>query len=339
VTFRLGFQTHVHGREPARELYPAILDLFVAAEELGFDSGWVAQHHLHTDEGRMPSPLVLLSAVAARTDRIRLGTAIVALPLEDPLRASEDAAVLDALSDGRLELGVGSGNPTQDEFTAFGKTTDQRHALYAAHLATLRSALAGEPLPGGLRLSPEALSLLDRIWQSPLSEERVRSVAASGDGILLGIGPASTVQLELAKAYLDSFVGERPRLAVVHSAFPGESREERAAAIWPDVKKSLGFYARAGWVSEDAEAAELLPAMNIHHGTVDQIIASLAAEPVIELASDLVLAVQAESTSVDAAIRTLETIATRIAPALGWQPATASIATTSLTTPSIGLRP
>lgn len=70
--FFLGFFTHVHGPE-AGELYRGVVDLFVAAEELGYDRGWVAQHHFHPDYGRLPSPLVLLGAAAARTSWRRSG--------------------------------------------------------------------------------------------------------------------------------------------------------------------------------------------------------------------------------------------------------------------------
>ncbi|WP_374203697.1 LLM class flavin-dependent oxidoreductase [Pseudonocardia sp. ICBG601] len=105
---RLGYLTHVTGDDPSRA-YRETIRLAERAEELGYDSFWLAQHHDGHLGGRLPSPLVLLAAVAERTRLIRLGTAVVALPLEDPRRLAEDAAVLDALSGGRLELGVGAG--------------------------------------------------------------------------------------------------------------------------------------------------------------------------------------------------------------------------------------
>lgn len=322
--FRLGFLTHLHGDQPAAELYPAVIDLFVAAEELGFDSGWVAQHHFSTNEGRLPSPLVFLAAAAARTQRIRLGTAIVTLPLEDPLRVAEDAAVLDALSGGRLELGLGSANPHPAQFAAFGKDPAERHELYAQSLERLRNALAGEELAPELTLQPPGANLLGRVWESPLSIPRVRGAAASGAGVLLGIGPAATVQAELAREYraAAAATNQQPRLAVVHSAFLGANKAEVAAQLWPGLRdNSLNYYIKAGWVRENPEPAELLAAMNIQHGTPDDVITSLAAVPILDDATDLILAVQAHRTSVDEATRTLETLATEIAPRLGWKPA------------------
>jgi len=126
--FGLGFLSHLHGTSPPHQLYRDYLELFVAAEELGFDSAWVAQHHFDAASGRLPSPFTFLAAVAERTRRIHLGTAVLTLPLEDPVRVAEDAAVLDALSGGRVELGVGSGaDPAV--FAAFGKDLSRRREV------------------------------------------------------------------------------------------------------------------------------------------------------------------------------------------------------------------
>ncbi|GAA4702826.1 hypothetical protein GCM10023215_47650 [Pseudonocardia yuanmonensis] len=106
----LGSLTHVGRPGSPRDAYRDTLELAVAAEAAGFASFWVAQHHASEAQGCLPSPFVLLAAVAQATSRIRLGTGVVAAALEDPLRLAEDAAVLDALSGERLELGVGAGS-------------------------------------------------------------------------------------------------------------------------------------------------------------------------------------------------------------------------------------
>ncbi len=81
--FRLGFLTHVEGADDPQRIYRETLELFVAADALGFEVGWVAQHHFDK-AGRLPSPFPLLAAAAARTRHIRLGTAVVVLPFENP---------------------------------------------------------------------------------------------------------------------------------------------------------------------------------------------------------------------------------------------------------------
>jgi alkanesulfonate monooxygenase SsuD/methylene tetrahydromethanopterin reductase-like flavin-dependent oxidoreductase (luciferase family) len=84
------------------------LELMHAAEELGFDSIWPAEHHF-TEYGYCASPAVILAAIASVTKRIRLGTGVVVLPFNDPIRVAEDYAMLDLISDGRVDFGVGRG--------------------------------------------------------------------------------------------------------------------------------------------------------------------------------------------------------------------------------------
>ena len=146
--FRLGFLSHLRGRADADHAYREHLEIFDAADQLGFDAVWVAQHHFKDRGGLLPSPFPFLAAVAERTRRLRLGTSIIVLPFEHPLRVAEDAAVVDTLSNGRLELGVGSGSDA-DEFEAFGVDIDSRHQRTTAGLIALKKAFAGEALGEG----------------------------------------------------------------------------------------------------------------------------------------------------------------------------------------------
>ena len=79
-----------------------------AAEDMGFDSIWAPEHH-STEYGFSASPMVTLAAVASVTKRIRLGSGVLVLPFNDPIRVAEEAAMVDLMSDGRLDLGVGRG--------------------------------------------------------------------------------------------------------------------------------------------------------------------------------------------------------------------------------------
>jgi alkanesulfonate monooxygenase SsuD/methylene tetrahydromethanopterin reductase-like flavin-dependent oxidoreductase (luciferase family) len=100
LTKRLGFFTRLLPQANPAERYRLATAQIVHAERLGFDSAWVAQHHFHEDEGGLPASFVSLSHVAAHTSRIRLGTGIVTVPLELPIRVAEDAAVLGLMSGG-----------------------------------------------------------------------------------------------------------------------------------------------------------------------------------------------------------------------------------------------
>jgi alkanesulfonate monooxygenase SsuD/methylene tetrahydromethanopterin reductase-like flavin-dependent oxidoreductase (luciferase family) len=89
--------------------YHETIEQIVYTDELGFDIAWLAELHFYRPFSILSSPLILATALAQRTRRIRLGTAVVLLPLQHPLRLAEDAATVDLLSQGRLEVGVGRG--------------------------------------------------------------------------------------------------------------------------------------------------------------------------------------------------------------------------------------
>jgi alkanesulfonate monooxygenase SsuD/methylene tetrahydromethanopterin reductase-like flavin-dependent oxidoreductase (luciferase family) len=172
---RLGLFTRLLPDRPdasASLLYSQAREQFLLAERLGYDVGWVAQHHFDVEEGGLPSPLVFLAWMAAQTERIRLGTAIITLALEDPIRVAEDAAVLDVLCSGRLELGVGTGG--------------DRNGLFANNFHRLRDALHGAGLDARHRpMHPNGHRLLDDLWQATFSVEGGSRAARSGCGLLL----------------------------------------------------------------------------------------------------------------------------------------------------------
>jgi alkanesulfonate monooxygenase SsuD/methylene tetrahydromethanopterin reductase-like flavin-dependent oxidoreductase (luciferase family) len=109
------------------------------AERIGLDSVWATEHHFF-DDSYLPQPLTWCAAVAARTKRIRVGTAIVIAPLHNPIEIAEQAALVDQISGGRLELGLGAGYVGR-EFEAFGVDRDRRFAQTEEHLVEVRRLL------------------------------------------------------------------------------------------------------------------------------------------------------------------------------------------------------
>jgi len=327
---RLGFLSHLHGSREPRQLYRDYVELFVAAEELGFDSAWVAQHHFDASAGRLPSPFTFLAAVAERTSRIRLGTAVVTLPLEDPLRVAEDAAVLDALSGGRVELGVGSGaDPAV--FTAFGKDLGRRREDNSAGVATLAAAFAGEPVGGTeFRLQPAAPGLAGRLWQAAFSRDGARYVGAAGSRLLLNRatfgseGRTDEVQAPWAKAYLAAYPGpaDQARIGLSRGVYPAASRRAAKAAIEAPVLAMADRMIQAGRFPAGLSTEEYFERMHISYGHPDQVAERLASDRVLPLASELIVQFSPAAPALDEAIAALDLLATQVAPALGWKPQT-----------------
>jgi len=130
------------GEDDHRVLREALEDIRLA-DDLGFDSVWLTEHHF-SRYGILGNPMVLGAAVAQMTTRIQIGTAVVVLPFHNPLRLAEDAATLDIISGGRLELGVGRGYQPR-EFAGFGIDAETSKQRYAEVVEILRRAWSGEP--------------------------------------------------------------------------------------------------------------------------------------------------------------------------------------------------
>ncbi|MCI4340698.1 MAG: LLM class flavin-dependent oxidoreductase [Thermoplasmata archaeon] len=127
-----------------RDRFQEIVALAREADRSQLGAVWVAEHHFHSG-GVCPSPPVLLAALGARTKRIRLGAMVSVLPFHDPVHVAEEYAMVDRLSGGRLNLGLGSGYiPT--ELEGFGIDPATKRERFDAAFDTLRSALLGEPV-------------------------------------------------------------------------------------------------------------------------------------------------------------------------------------------------
>ena len=118
--------------------YAECLEEIEEAERLGFEGVWLSEHHF-VDDGYLPSPLVVAAAIAARTERMTIGTNVLLLPMHHPLRVAEDAAVVDLLSGGRFTLGVGQGY-VQHEFETFGFDRRYRPSLFEEGVEVIRRA-------------------------------------------------------------------------------------------------------------------------------------------------------------------------------------------------------
>jgi alkanesulfonate monooxygenase SsuD/methylene tetrahydromethanopterin reductase-like flavin-dependent oxidoreductase (luciferase family) len=124
---------------PWPEVYGRALDLVVEAERLGAASVWFSEHHLFTD-GYLPQPLTFAAAAAARTSRVRIGTAVLVAALRPAALIAEEAAVIDQLSGGRLELGIGAGYSVP-EYELYNADITKRYGLTDTAVAEIRRLL------------------------------------------------------------------------------------------------------------------------------------------------------------------------------------------------------
>lgn len=122
-------------RPTPAERHRAIVAEAVLAEALGFDSVWLGEHHFC--DYVLAAPPVVLAAIAARTSRVRLGTAVTLLANLDPVRVAEDYATLDAIADGRVELVAGRGILV-DTYEAFGQKPDESRERFRENALLLR---------------------------------------------------------------------------------------------------------------------------------------------------------------------------------------------------------
>ena len=327
---RLGFFTRLLDQVDAAERYRLATEQIRHAEKSGFDSAWIAQHHFHEGEGGLPAPFVFLAHAAAHTSRIRLGTGIVTLPLEMPIRVAEDAAVTDLMSGGRLEVGVGPGG-NLTAFTAFGLESDQRHALFDANLATLKTAWSGGTLPGGDKLYPSSPTLVDRIWQATFTVSGARRAGLAGDGLMLSRTqprPPEAPQASLADiqnpmldAYLDALPqGVEPRILASRTIFVADDRKEAMRLAEIGLSRLRHRLAATGNFTSGSLVGDLIRAMDVHIGTPDEVVASLRADATLQRSTDLTMQVHSIDPPHPYILRSIELFAGKVAPALGWTP-------------------
>jgi natural product biosynthesis luciferase-like monooxygenase protein len=154
-------------RDDAAGTLRCIVEQSAYGEELGFDSVWLAEHHFHSFGGFLSSPPVIGAAMAQRTAKIRIGTAVTLLPYHNPVRIAEDYATLDCLSGGRLEFGIGHGFIKWESLT-FGTPLEELRYRFKQSLEIILKAWS-EPRFShkGRSYQYDNVELLPRTVQKP----------------------------------------------------------------------------------------------------------------------------------------------------------------------------
>ena len=195
------------GDIPQQQIYAEVLDEIEHAESLGFESVWLPEHHFAI-YGMLGNPLVMASAIAQRTKKMKIGTAVVLLPMQHPLRVAEDAALVDAMSGGRLLLGIGRGYQPP-EFRGFGIPQDQSSAMFEESFEILKRSLSGEKFAyqGRYWTIEEPIEIFPKCLQKPHPPFYLASVSprslevAARHGIALLRAPQFSNLDAVAKAF------------------------------------------------------------------------------------------------------------------------------------------
>jgi putative FMN-dependent luciferase-like monooxygenase len=328
VPKRLGFFTRLLDDVTPGERYRLAADQIIHAEAHGFTSAWVAQHHFIAAEGGLPSPFVFLARLAARTSRIRLGTGVITLSLEDPVRVAEDAAVLDLLCDGRLEIGIGAGG-TPSAFPAFGLDHTGRAPIFAEKIARLRDTWRGKVLGGDNHLYPPAPHLLDHIWHGTFSAEGGRRAGEAGDGLMLSRtqprppnaphASLADIQDPIIDAYLAALpAGKAPRILASRSVFVADDRQTARRFAEHGFVRFIDRIRQEGRPIPPGSLDDLIAAFDTHLGTSQDVIDSLAQDRTLDRATDIAVQVHSVDPPHPFILRSIELVALQVAPALGW---------------------
>jgi alkanesulfonate monooxygenase SsuD/methylene tetrahydromethanopterin reductase-like flavin-dependent oxidoreductase (luciferase family) len=144
---RIGLSIHMRYPQQYRtkswtQLYRDEIDLVVHAENLGYDTCWVYEHHFSEPEGHCPSPMAVCAALAARTKRMEIGPNLI-LPFHDPVQVAEESSVIDAISGGRFVLGLVQGY-RQREYDAWGIPTKERGPRLSEGVEIIKRCWSGE---------------------------------------------------------------------------------------------------------------------------------------------------------------------------------------------------
>ncbi|MCW2530659.1 MAG: putative monooxygenase [Blastococcus sp.] len=329
---KLGFLTigSFDDADPGRG-HQTTLDVIELGERLGFDSAWVRHRHLQYG---ISSPIAVLAAASQRTRRIELGTAVIPLGWENPLRLAEDLATVDVLSGGRLNPGVSVGPPMHwDDVKGalYPDTADAEDFSYERVARLLRfvggeaagtfSGREGVVEEWSDRVQPHSPGLRDRLWYGGASSNSARWAGENGMNFLTSSVVRAEESLDFAEiqqSHIRTFraahpAGDAARVSQGLVVIPTDSATAAQRA-----KYAAYAEARTPRTTSPQGPARLLFARDLL-GTSEQIAEQLYAHAGFQEVTEVAFALPFSFEDEDYQ-QMLTDIATRLGPALGWQP-------------------
>jgi alkanesulfonate monooxygenase SsuD/methylene tetrahydromethanopterin reductase-like flavin-dependent oxidoreductase (luciferase family) len=336
---RIGFLSFGHwGDVPgsrvrtARDALLQAIDLAVAAEEAGVDGAFFRVHHFAEQQA---SPFPLLAAIAARTSRIELGTGVIDMRYENPLYMAEEAAAVDLISGGRLQLGISRGSPESvlAGYETFGYRPAEGESdadLARRHTELFRNAISGaglgRPNPqfgghtGPAPIQPRSATLPERIWWGAGSRATARWAGQQGMNLMSstlltedsGV-PFDQLQAEQIAGFREAWTAaghaHTPRVSVSRSIIPlidDESRRYFGLRAQADARDQVGYL--DGGLARFGRS---------YIGEPERLVQELSRDAAVAAADTLLVTVP-NQLGVDFNVRLLEAVSRELRPALGW---------------------
>lgn len=337
----LSFGHHAIGNQQgpnARDVLHQAIDIAVAADELGVNGANFRVHHFAPQAS---SPIPLLSAIAARTSHIEVGTGVIDMRYENPLYLAEELGSLDLIADGRLAIGVsrGSPEPALRGWEAFGYSAEAPNGADMAREKFLRlldavsgygvatAAPAEEQYPyiyqpgSALPVFPYSEGLRRRIWWG--SGTNKSAIQAAKDGVNLmsstlvseadgrSLGELQAEQIaQYRAAWAEAGHDWQPRVSISRSIFPIVDDQTRRMFAGQATGRD-----QIGSLGEDGPATF----GRSYAAEPDELIEQLTSDPAIHEADTLLLTIP-NTAGVDLNVKLLSAFAEHVAPALGWKP-------------------
>lgn len=236
----------------------SFLALFEQAERLGFDGVWFNEFRVPETPWPYPSPLLLAAALLARTERLRVGTSVLVLPLHHPLMLAEEIAQVDFQSAGRLDVGIGRGTEPAS-LHALQIESEGTRERFEQSCRLLRQALRGEPLqaeqgawqiPARPPMAPPVQRPHPPLYVAGSTAETLGFAVEQDLPLLLSLEPPEGAQLALLQAAADKHgrdaVALRARASLARYVCIGEDAadvERQLATLWPQLYQRRVYFA------------------------------------------------------------------------------------------------
>lgn len=242
------FRNPAAWRRPFADVYADELRLIRHAEELGFDTIWLTEHHF-ADDGYSPSVVTIAAAIAAVTERVRIGFNLLLLPFHNAIRVAEDIATVDVLSNGRVDPGFGQGY-ARHEFAGYGLDRSERLSRFTEGIQVLQGLWSQDTFShegrhyqiDGARLVPKPVQSPMPLWLGATTKPGARRAGRLGAN-LLGLASATLQQEYEGARAAAGFSLEDSKVLQLHWAHVGATTDAAWDEAAPHFHHLLTVYA------------------------------------------------------------------------------------------------